>query len=155
MPKKKINIIALEVRLIIETFRESAPENKWGFRMGGACATASVLIGAELKRQGISYKILEGREKRTRFDHVWIETEDYLIDVTYDQFDLKNPKILITLLGSKEYASYRKKFNVPKNRKTIKDFLSWNVKQRPSSCIIKMKKMGILSNEFDGLNQGK
>lgn len=56
----------------------------------GACMDASILLGLLLKRHGFGeFNIVSGRSTGIAFfTHAWLENENYLIDITAEQFSV-------------------------------------------------------------------
>lgn len=109
---KQLEAIASKSRKIIETIRDESPYpiNQLQRFPGGACEVSSVLIGLYLKHLGMGNVSM--RASAPPKAHVWLVVcEKYTMDITADQFDDCNEKIIVS-----ENSSYHKKFEPPETR---------------------------------------
>lgn len=100
----------------------------------GACAVASVRLVKNL-RQKYKMKKLQicvGVYKDDPFiTHTWVESKDYLIDITYTQFNELSPEVVLISKKSNDYYRYRNKFEDIKNKNSYNAFKYWGGQENP------------------------
>ncbi|MBK0379329.1 hypothetical protein [Mucilaginibacter segetis] len=75
----------------------------------GACMDASILLGILLGRQGFGdFDLVSASYDRERFfTHAWLENQNYLIDITVEQFsDWPKQSHIINLTSASERYNY-------------------------------------------------
>jgi len=74
-----------------------------------SCADASFLLGTYLKDNGINgFILIKGKrgESISIETHYWLEHGDMIVDITADQFDEINERVVITETNSKWYGTF-------------------------------------------------
>ena len=110
----RIKLIAIGVRDAIE--QEEVRKCYIGFEWFpyGSCMDASILLGIILEENGVGrYEYVSAVNDLAT--HSWLEFEGQLIDITADQFDKDNPKVVIN-----ESVNFHLGFKVA-SRHSIKD----------------------------------
>lgn len=143
---------AKKIRHTLEIYSINSRFYGYGIHLAGACAVASVQLRNILKKHRIKsntyvgtfgkyypdvrlYKKMMKKHKSdfapmlATYQHCWLETDHYLIDITFTQFKskfkIKTPKILILDKKTpkyKEFLAYWIKFNKITNFKDWDDF---------------------------------
>ncbi|MBS3906642.1 MAG: hypothetical protein KGZ49_06360 [Syntrophaceae bacterium] len=75
----------------------------------GSCSDASMLLGTYFKDNGIDgFILIKGKrgEGNSLETHYWLEKGDMLVDITADQFQDINEKIVITETSSAWYGTF-------------------------------------------------
>lgn len=117
-------------------------DKRWTKSLRGACVTASFLLHKALEKKGIWSVMVHSSHRSNKFgNHVWLETESYIIDITYSQFETKE-SIIILNKKTQNIRKYYKHFRniIPMNSV---DLFKWPASQDPLKCIERMKKAKI------------
>lgn len=138
--EEQIKVVADQVRKDLERFQKI--DKRWTKHLRGACATAAFLIQAKLKKKSIEAWMMHASHKSyLHGDHMWVETNEFIIDVTYSQFDKTN-KIVIINKASDEADDYQGNFynilNAGDNMEFF-DLIKWPAAQDPKKCLERMK----------------
>lgn len=76
----------------------------------GSCRDASLILGACIKESGLGdAKLLLGENEEGK-THAWLEYQNYILDITDDQFDNNNyPSVLVEAAAdfTKNYLGFR------------------------------------------------
>lgn len=102
--------------------------------MQGACAIASYTLYRSLKKKGYSADFVLAWNEDAYEGHAWIEINNYVIDLTYKQFNyiFEND---ILIIKKEEYSRNIPTINnfniIYKNRKAIKEVKTWTKNQNP------------------------
>jgi hypothetical protein len=90
--------------------------------LSGGCGLASLKLKKLLTKNKISSNIY-GTKGRS---HVWVETKDYLVDVTYSQFNHRN-KVFIERKGTKSHLKFLKEMETrkPSSLKACESDYDW------------------------------
>lgn len=108
----------------------------WTKGLRGACAVASHLIKQELDKIGINSDICYGQRKRWGCGHALLETENYLIDITYTQFKAGHSVVIIDKKDQVLISYYLGGFKDNKIEKQEVDFFNcWGEYQNPLICV--------------------
>ena len=133
----KIKKIANRIHKKIVAFQKM--DKRWRKNLLGACATASYLLHKALKRQGVESWMVHSCHKKYG-NHVWVETPDNLIDLTYSQFD-ESKGIIIINKNDPKIKSYYKNFkNMLNLSLDSMTYFKWPASQDPIKCHKRMKK---------------
>lgn len=124
-----IQTIAEKIRNKCEVFANSEEAQGYDFYndddLGCMCAIASFVLARELKKNGISCKVVCGRFEGN--DHCWVETDTKIIDITATQFIGSYPKVHIVSINNKKYTDGK--------IVDYRHFRTWGYGQQPSSKI--------------------
>ena len=74
-----------------------------------SCADASILLGTYFKDNGIDgFNLIKGKrgEGKSLETHYWLEKDDMLVDITADQFEDINERIVVTETDSRLYGTF-------------------------------------------------
>jgi hypothetical protein len=117
-------------------------DKRWTKNLRGACATSSVLLYKSLQKKGIKSWMIHASHKSNLFgNHMWVETDNYLIDITYSQFN-ETEKIVILSKQEPRFKSYYKNFfNILPMDLDSLDIFKWPASQDPVKCTERMKKV--------------
>lgn len=109
--KKELAIIkaeATKIRLTLDLYALMTDYRYYDKELCGACAVASGKLQKILKTYGIKSTLYMGYHKSLAL-HCWLETDNYLVDITFTQFNYKADKVLIISKKSPKYLDYRDK----------------------------------------------
>lgn len=98
----KIKSIATQVRKKILRFVNNKDKTLKNY-----CGVSSVCLFNHLKKEGIKANIVCGYVKlnsKTKLDHIWIEYKEFIIDITFKQFDKRSKSVLITSLSDERFV---------------------------------------------------
>lgn len=130
----EIKKIAESIRSNLDQFVENNKSDFFYHKdLSGACGIASAVLFNELKNRELKAKLMWG-SNNVGLEHCWVETEKYLIDITYTQFDNKANKIFIIdkISENEKYLDYVFKWDEQKSILDIEKDLGWGEYSRPS-----------------------
>jgi hypothetical protein len=101
--------IALKVRRVCYNFAQKAEPGRYDFsgdeNLACMCGAASQILYNAIKKHEIEPKAVMGTSESLG-DHVWVEVDNYIIDVTYTQYNGKNgdmhPTVILVDKDSEE-----------------------------------------------------
>lgn len=111
----------------------------------GACAISAVALSKRLNKLGIKAKVKTGNYDGDA-GHAWVETDKYLVDLTYTQFDGSSPKVLILDKKSRAFKRHMTNWD---NVKVKRNFSDWGGEEHPSNWKYVVQKVKETSRIFD------
>lgn len=127
---KTVDIIKKEAKALrkqLDLFAKKTSYEIYLKDLTGACSVASSRLQELLDDHGIKSVVVLADDS-----HCWLETEDYLVDITYTQFDKKSPKVLVLRKNCEKYFDYLENWEQWKSVDLKASlFLYWPKTQRP------------------------
>lgn len=109
-PSKRFLLqVGRKIRKDLDLFAKQSKYEIYPKSLCGACCVSAYQLVKVLKEHNIKAKVHTGFNSYC--GHAWVETEDYLIDLTYTQFNRKSPKILIVSKKEYRYKQMRKRWD--------------------------------------------
>lgn len=134
----QIQTSSLKIRDRLVAFQKV--DKRWNKYLRGGCATAAYLLHKELTKQGInSWMVHASHKSELHGDHVWLETEHFLIDLTYSQFHKEETMIIICKHTDQVDDYHGHFFNMLPMGIDSFDIFKWPAAQDPLKCIKRMK----------------
>lgn len=134
----QIQTSSLKIRDRLVAFQKV--DKRWTKFLRGGCATASLLLHKELTKQGINSWMVHASSKSVfHGQHVWLETEHFLIDLTYSQFQKQETMIILCKHTDQVDNYYGKFFNIFPMGIDHFDIFKWPAAQDPIKCLKRMK----------------
>lgn len=115
-----------KIRKILDVFAKNTGYEIYPKDLCGACCMSAYQLRKLLLKRNIKAKLFTGFNSYC--GHAWLETENYLVDLTYTQFSRRSPKVLIISKNSPRYKKYLKRW------KTVfcpRSFSEWVFNESP------------------------
>ena len=117
-------------------------DKRWTKSLRGACITASFLLHKALEKKGIRSVMVHSSHRSNKFgNHVWLETELYIVDITYSQFETEESIIILNKKAQNTRKYYKNFRNIIPMHSV--DLFKWPASQDPIKCVERMKKAKI------------
>ena len=131
MDKIEILKIAKDIRENLEKFNERNNFNYYGKTLGGACAVTSGELHKQLKAKGLNPVIKHGHATDYT-EHLWIEVQGLLIDLTYTQYEYQVDPVVCFDLNSEDYKKYLTRWTEVSEITNFEKELGWGKYSSPS-----------------------